>query len=427
MNVQTSLEFLLILSAVAVLSLCVLSFYGKTLAFDRLAPSAFAAANFSNAGNSNSAAAEPGIAINVPVNSLSLSGNPILVESFGCGAGTEKITLNATGIIFSQNSILANFTGLALKYVYFDPENTGMHSIGIAYSIKCNKTIISGERSYLTYSSPSVSAVQQAGEAGVSIKYAKENLLYAARSFSINRLQGSTLCTERNIWTGSIYPPNVQCGTGASWDYMVFDGSCEAPDWSYSRTYCFVPEPSGYDAIIPEAGNVSYAYNITLSIDTSYGIISANLSSSNHISPVMFSGREIGNATVESVTASLFSPPAMIQSPNLRINASGRYPYYANAERAAYQVLHFYNSTGVSSSVSSSVQEAVSAANSEEKNLIGNPAPQTQGPCTYAAHTYKCKALSPFSYVINITANAGPGIGNLTVPYYGSVINIKEK
>ncbi len=424
MKLQTSLEFLLILSAVAALSLGVLSLYGKALSFNRQVSAAFDTANLPVENTSLPYAADPGIAINVPVNSIAMSSNPIMVEAYGCSNGIERVVMSSSNAVLSQKSILANFSGLELKYFYFDPENPGIHGINISYSITCNNSTISGNRSYLTYSVPSPSAPAPASGASISIKYLNESIIYPVQKAGIDYIQGFNLCTQRNIWSGYVYPSAVQCGTSSSWDYMTFDGSCEAPDWSYSRTYCFVPAASGYNAIIPETDNASYAYAISVSINTEYGQASFNLSSSNPFSAVALNGAAAGSATVENITSEASPPPIVLEGPDNGIYSGGTYSYYQSYEDSAYQVLHFYNSTGASPSTSSSIQEAVSAANSGANGLLGNLAKQVASPCLYHGSSYICKAKSPFSYVINVTIDNASVQGDTIMPYYGSVINL---
>ena len=423
MKSQTSLEFLLILSAVAALSLGVLSLYGKALSFNRQISSVFDTSNVIVANTIPSYAADPGIVINVPVNSTAMAANPIMTEAYGCSNGIERIVLNSSNATLSQKSMLTNFSGLELKYFYFDPENPGIHGIDISYSITCNHATISGNRSYFTYSTP-LSPPALGSGTSIFIKYLNESIIYPAQGAGIDYLRGFSLCTQRNIWSGYVYPPSVQCGTSSSWDYMTFDGSCEAPDWSYSRTYCFVPEASGYNVIIPEMGNASYSYAISVSINTEYGRALFNLSSSDPVSAVVLNGADAGKAAIENITAGEISPPILLEGPNRSIYYGGTYSYYKTSEYNAYQVLHFYNSTGVSPSTSSSIQEAVSAVNSGASALLENPATYVASTCPYSGSRYICKSRSPFSYIVNVTIYNASKPGRTTLPYYGSVINI---
>ena len=431
MNIQSSLEFLLILSAIAALSLGVLSLYGNTLSAGRQLYGAFTSPNNITNNSASSAEENPELSAYIPLNSTTLSANPMFMETYGCSNGKAKLILNSGSVAFSNNNFSYNFTGAAIKYLYFDPEHSGQHLLNIDYNITCGKYSKSGNSEYNTYSSFE-STQKNESTITAAITYENESISYPFNASNILSINESNHCTEKDVWTGFIYPPSIQCGSINSWDYMVFDGSCESPDWSYSRTYCFAPEDSGYSILIPDTANYSYSYKILVSIKEGENTLLFNLSSTDPSSLILLDGKVIGNATVESVTVSspVTSPYIQSQWGYSQISTSA-YSGYAEAESNAYQTLRFYNSTGVSYSTSSAIQEAVSAADSEEKSLISGVSQynRSNSSCNITGLFYICKPRYPFTYMINLTFynNTYFSIypGNITLPYYGSIVNLR--
>ena len=427
MKIQSSLEFLLILSAIAALSLGILSLYGNTLAVSRQAYDAFTNPNNIQNNLSSSAGEHPNLYAYVPLNSTTLSGNPMFMETYGCNNGKAELSLSSASVAFSNNSLSYNFTGATIKYLYFDPENSGQHLLNLDYNITCGKYSNSGSSEYNTYSS---TAPAQKNESAITaaITYENESVSYPLSASNISYINESNHCTEKDVWSGLIYPPSIQCGSTNSWDYMVFDGSCESPDWSYSRTYCFVPGESGYRILLPNTANYSYDYKILVRINGDSKTLLFNLSSAKPSSLIMQDGKIIGNATVESVTVSSLTTSPYIQSQQGYSQISNfAYSGYIEAENNAYQVLRFYNSTGVSYSTSSAIQEAVSAMDLNARSLLDSVHQYNNSnlSCGISGLYYDCKPAYPFTYIINLTLYNNTYPGNTTLPYYGSIVNLK--
>ena len=428
MKIQSSLEFLLILSAIAALSLGLLSMYSNTLSVSRQAYDAFINPNSIQNNLSSQSGDNPNLYAYVPLNSTALSENPMFMETYGCTNGKAELSLSSASVAFSNNNFSYNFTGATIKYLYFNPENSGQHLLNIDYNITCGKYSNSGSSEYNTYSSSTAPTQKNESAITAVITYENESVLYPFSTSSISYINESNHCTEKDVWSGFIYPPSVQCGSTNSWDYMVFDGSCESPDWSYSRTYCFVPGESGYKILLPDTANYSYSYKILVRINGDSKMLLFNLSSADSSSLIMQEGKIIGNATVESVTVSSPTTSPYIQSPQgySQISSSA-YSGYTEAENNAYQVLGFYNSTGVSYSTSSAIQEAVSAMDLNAKRLLDSIHQYNNSnlSCSISGLYYDCKPAYPFTYIINLTLYNNTYPGNTTLLYYGSIVNLK--
>ncbi len=425
MNIQSSLEFLLLLSAIAALSAGTIAFFGKGIAANKEAVAAFSSmpVNLSvlNASNPN----DPKISIYVPLNSTLLSKNTIQIDAYGCSSGLAKITLNSSGVDFSRPNATVKLEGLEMLSLGFEPISQGADRISIGYNVSCPNASLSSTEIFNTYAAPA-QAGGTGGQAFAYIKRLNESVIYQASTSPVSTISTWSLCTIKNIWTGAIYTEPGQCGTANSWDYMVFNGGCLSPYWSYSQTYCMAPESTAYSITAPDQYNYTERYSISLSVYTSAGVIHANLSSGGNRSIAVMNGIPIGNATVAEISQSGYPPGPEVVGVNGSWTANQTwYSAYEQAKNAAYSALGFYNASSVSGATQSSIEEAVASFNGAESRLVNSLAPAKEQECSIIGDSFACAAAYPFSYVIDLDIR-NVGIGNSSIPYQGSMIDIRS-
>lgn len=418
MRAQTSLEFLLVLSIVSVLGLSAVAFYAKGMSLNSEAVSTIATPPANSTAGNLTPAENPQVSVYVPLNSTLFSENEAVVDAYGCSSGEMRIEPHSGTVAFPYANASANVSSIAIINLGFEPTEAGLNVIGINYSISCPGKNISSSGSFNTYAT---SHGQEGTQASAYIVRRNESVVYAAATSQVIALQQFNHCTITDFWTGRVYTVGGQCGTESAWDFMSFDGSCLAPYWSYSRTYCVVPVSAGYNISAPNPYNYTEGYNISLVVSTSAGILRSNLSSGEESSEVLLGGIAVGNATVVGVESDEPSPEAEItnQSGGWIANES-QYEAYQQAYNNLYSTLGFYNTSGYSSQVG----EAAAAFEDASGRMIGSMTPVPQDSCTLSGGRFFCPAIQPLSYTIDLSLSRNLNVQNTTIDYQGSGINI---
>lgn len=421
MRIQTSLEFLLILSIVAILGFGVLLYYGKGIAANKQVLGSFDEQQANQSLGNLSMAADPQLSIYIPLNSTLLSGNIYELDVYGCSNGTLEAFPSSGTVDFSSNAISAGFRNLAVLTEEFEPTKQGTNNIQLDYNLTCSGSAFSSSRSFETYAS---SENQAAGQLSAFILRRNESVIYGSTTGQILGLQQSNHCTITDVWTGSAYTIGGQCGTANAWEYSAFDGSCLQPYWSYSRTYCIVPVPTGYNISTLNQYNFTEAYDILLSVYTPEGMLVASLSDLNRTSDVTMGGAVVGNASVVGISyggSDSGIEEVWNQSAEWVANDTD-YQEYLQDKNNLYSTLSFYNHTGGSSAIG----VAISAYNSSSASLIGSRT--TEAPsCASSGSRYLCAPEYPFSYTIDVNLSSELGLSNNTVYAQGSEINIFQR
>ena len=235
MRIQSSLEFLLLLSVIAVLCLSTLAFYGKGMAIQKEALNGIQVNSSIQYQQNLPPAEDPQLSVYVPLNSTLLSDNEFEIIAYGCTGGNATLAFSSKTTAFSHNSISLQIRNITTAEVQFEPFSQGLDIIGINYSLACRNESLSSSKFFNTYAS--VGGIQQGGQSFAHIRRNDESLSYKTYSSQVVSLSESNHCTIRDVWTGSIYPVSGQCGALNAWGYNIFDGNCLYPYWSYSRSY----------------------------------------------------------------------------------------------------------------------------------------------------------------------------------------------
>ncbi len=418
MRAQASLEFLLILSVIAILAAATVAMYGKAVRANKEAIGSLALKQTGDGTSSNLVLDNPKVSIYLPLNSTLFDSGRFLVDAYGCANGSLSLSPYSKTVVFSGGEINARIRNVTMLSGVYEPVVPGLGKVLFNYSVSCQGRNFSSSDAIYTYSS---AAGWTAGQDSAYISRKNEALSYTAFAQDALSLQESNHCTITDVWTGRPYTVTGQCGTGNSWDYMVFDGSCLAPYWAYSRTYCIVPQPTGYEIVSP-GGNLTAYYNISLDIYFGTGTLQSNLSGGPGLYAVYLGGAVVGNASVAEVDVGGQASVAQISNGSASWPVgSSTYEAYQQARNSLYATLSFYNSSGLSGSTQSAVQEAIAEFDKASKAL---PAYGTGGGCSLHGDRYVCSASEPFSYVIDVSLAKGVGIANGTLYYDGSEIRI---
>ena len=428
MKIQTSIEFLLILSAISILSLGLVSAYKSSISSDQYAiNSVMQNSNTISAVNSStSPAQDPGVFVNVPINSTTGMQNTMQVVLYGCMNGTGSVRLSSNNLVFSQNDMeKIPLVNLVISSIAFDPISTGLNQINVNYSIACGSVEKSGTGTFVTYSTaPSNTlAITNSSSAPLAAYISKRNESIhfpITMQENVENLNVFNHCSYNNF--NNVYPLSMQCGTSNAWDYAIASDYCYWEEFTLTATYCVVPQNSKQNLYSVNTSQHSYYYSFLFSLSTKYGSLTSEVKNASQ-SQLLSRNSSIGKVIVVNVSGTAdYQMPEFIGNASSKIAANAElYQQYVQARNNMYSMLDYYNNTEVDPSTASSIQQAVAAYETAESNLA---AASGQGPqaCSIVAGNYTCKPSYPFSYVIDAKANLS--LQNQTLYYEGSVINV---
>ncbi|MDE1825072.1 MAG: hypothetical protein KGH61_03280 [Candidatus Micrarchaeota archaeon] len=422
MKMQTSLEFIILLSAVSMLSLFVITSY-KTSIIGNEKILGSLLQNGTPSHNASAGAVAQNILMDFYMPTSSYIGKPNNMQFaiFGCGNGNFSISFHSTSITIPDNSLQSNLSGLGLYSLYFTPMYSGYDTINASGMISCGNLTRKISSSLITYAIVQNSAPSNGfPQVSALISGRNESVAYKIRSTSsLMGMEESNHCTERNVY--GVLPDSAQCGIG-SWGYSVFSEYCYTESNYYTMTYCVDPTPINYSiGMISQDSLLAYKFNLTISS----GDFSAEGQISNSSNETMYSrGQAVGYAKVINISLLGNQPNAyfLIGKSKTNLTSPSAYQNYVQAENNMYATMGFYNGSYVSTDTQSMLEESVSAYIQALDTLLNT----TESPvaCRLMENTYACNPESPFMYLINSTLK---GVGsNSTAEYLGSVVNVRE-
>ncbi len=427
MKTQTSLEFVLILSAISALMLSTLIYYGRDLA---LYTNSEKASTNTSLLQGAPALKTTGAGLLAYVNQTSTVGkeNPIGLLLYGCQSGYANITFtsNASSILYS-NLQKISFNDTYSMTDYFVPSNVGLVNLGIKYYISCSGESVNGTYLLSSFSQP-VSNSSSSGASSPSpiqlsayISQRNESLSYDNMSSSpIYTLGESNHCTY-TTFSGTPLPASAQCQNGNSWDYQVFSGVCYTSGESQTQTYCIYPVQTGSYIKFPNGQNYGYKYNFSLGIYNGTSAYLSSLNSSSKSSPVFYNGANIGTANVTSVYSQPYYPNVELiyNKTSSKFANSSYVNSYEQAEMSAFSTFSFYNNTAGNQGA---IQQQFTEFNNAAQQLLASRAEVIQG-CNILANSLFCSSPYPFQYSIGV--NLGKGVVHNQILYaQGSKVTI---
>ncbi|MEM3781843.1 MAG: hypothetical protein QXT43_02695 [Candidatus Micrarchaeaceae archaeon] len=417
MRIQTSLEFIALLAAVSSVALFAIGAYARTIMpqYKQISGS------FSNVSSSTAPVylpEKPGFTAQLPYSTELYKTSYVGAIFYNCSNGTANLSAYSSSLFFPVKKAELALKGLGTDSLPFVPTRTGNNSAELYYEIKCNGVGYSGAENLSTYTSAvSNSSEQSLYFAEIADRNERVNYSLGSESPIIYTTE-STQCTKTD-WNYNPLPIQYQCGTTSAWEYRTFSIYCYYNvGGTTTTTTCIYPHNTQYST--SSIGNATYSYSFLLKIRTPLGIAESNLSNAQQYSAIKLGNETIGSASVESVSyfGSGLSGGVLINGSVFSLANASAYAAYVQASDNLYSVLDYYNKT---LDYSQQIYQAIYAYNVSSESLIGS---RSQGSeCLFNKGHMSCVPSQPFDYVIAAHINAS-GMGNETLQYAGSVINI---
>jgi hypothetical protein len=235
-------------------------------------------------------------------------------------------------------------------------------------------------------------------------------------------------CSWETWWTDVQESITTQCGD-ANWYFWEFDPNCYWNHDIYFATYCvrLNPTNTSFSSI---QDTQQYGYNATLVLYNGTMRLGASLNNLNGTSALTGSdGRVYGSANITGVSGA--GPQAysdyilMNTSGSERIVNMSYYETYSQYMNGLYSLMNYYNNT---QGDSSSAAQEMSYFNSSSMDFINSPAAQEQycGIMDSGGNVvYSCKPLSGLYYDINVSIDPLVFDSNQTLSVQGSTINLR--
>ncbi len=426
MKLQASIEFMLLIAAVAGISLTMLAIYGHMVHIQENALASVA--NSSYAAQANFSASQSphysGPYTEVPAVTYVNRSNVVLVAFSGTAVTMRYINVSSSGAVIEPRSYAnTSMDGLAVFSFTFIPKAPGAYTIGIDYAVAPGDPQLASTDTYAVYQTANSTA--QTGQYSAAIDALKELLLFnlsnASPTYTVTE---SSHCSYLNWW-GQQLSISQQCG-GAKWYYWTFSDSCYySANPVMTSTTCVYLNPTNV-SIAGLAPAPSKDFNITLLLYNSSIELHANLSSSASASGIYSqSGMQYGNATVSGGISYTGPSPQGYEvrtydGNDALLNQTAYYPYQ-QAYDSLLSTMAYYNNTSVG--YSTPMQEAISAYNAASQAIASAHSAYMQG-CNFTktGNAYACTPYAPFQFS-NITLRMRAE--NQTLLVQGSTINVR--
>ncbi len=408
-KLQTSIEFLLILGAVGMLSLGVISLYVKNISMEQSAVNSINLSQASFDAQNSTFLPSPSISVLFPFNSTYNDTNVAQLVLYGCDNGHGEISLYSNTLILNRSAFNISFSTIYIGEVQFIPAKYGSDNLTVNSSILCGNSSVYRSESYSTYATSPVPALSGPETYYASIHPSNEYVKYSLDSgTNVSSLKEWNRCTELGFW-GNPYDIGTQCGTYNAWEYSIFSENCYTNGDGQTVTYCITPKDTGYEPInTTEAA--SYVYSANVSVYTSHGIIDIPISSNSLQNYAYLSGIKIGTATVENVSSSnAIKNNAFLHGTSIMDTKASYYRNYIQASENAYSVLWYYNKSSVSGATQSSIQQAIASFENASSLLIGSLSHSNQS-CNTSGINGTCSIPANLSYVVLVNLYNNTGI-----------------
>ncbi len=433
MKLQTTLEFVILLSAVASFGVFAISAYSGLLRQQR---SAYASvinrsadvnvpADVPSEANSTIFlyASMPNVSYVNKSNALQIV---VALQRASALLNLKAIGSQQYGITPSTYSNISVSGTEILPFSVVPTEQGPLNvSVGIEYA---NGTFI---RNLTAESFAVLQGQNQTTQSGysfsASINRRNESVLYGISNASpIYTVSIWSHCSFIDIY-GHQLPIKDQCG-GANWYLFVHNNYCYWNYYSPALTYCVELFPTNTSVRQVQASQ-SYEYNITLSLWNRSETLSSEIGNTNKISTVVGAGgTSCGTASVESVSG---TGPQDYENYVVVNTTKGRwqtnmsnYNAYQQALNNLVSVMNYYNNTNGNVDAAN---EAVNALNSTALRFITSGHTTSDDNCNLVVQgsglRYSCKPLSVLYYSIDAILNHS-GAAHQLISVQGSTVNV---
>ncbi|MGC8651954.1 MAG: hypothetical protein ACP5UH_01740 [Candidatus Micrarchaeia archaeon] len=437
MKAQTTLEFVLLLAAVASFSTILLGIYSGFMHGQKSALLEMGGIIEPNSTGTNTLfdAAAGDFYIAALVQNTTHIGVETTLQAVLYVPESERIEmleLNASNAYVAQPKRYNVGNGTVVESFDVVPLSGG--AVGFNLTAVVNDSgLIEKESAYaLSYAVASAVTGQEGQNTTTqifaSIKRDSESIDYGAGGASnIYTIGVWNHCSYTGFWSNEL-SLGQECGSSASWYFWVSSWYCTWAQGlqSDTMTYCFYKEPSGV-TISHISQNATYNYSISLALKLDTLDLNASLSSSEDKASLLEGGTGYGDATVTSVSGTLqdLSQGYLVlhksgSSQGDMINAS-QYAPYSQASASTEGMLAYYNNTHTSSSSLQYVLQAISSMNNQAEEL-SNTTSASVSSCTAIGNSVSCAPLPYLYYTIDAVINNDKGAQE--IDYEGSMINV---
>ena len=434
MKAQTSIEFLMILAAVAGLSATFVYVYGH---IGTQVDAVYGYLNETQQSNYTAIQSNAVVRIEMyayvpPIEYTGRSSSIEVIAALPANTSNMSITPESPDFSFSPAYVSVN-ASLSPYIAYFQavPRFAGNASIKIiARAVESDGTVAyeSINESAFVYAPNTSTGIEgNSAHAAATLSESNESVLYAlSGKDNVPKLEETSHCTYINFW----YTPlsfQAQCGN-AAWDFSIFSDGCYDAG-STGRTYCVYKDPTGaYTSNI--TGQGGYLYNLTLSLAYGNETYMAAVNSNRKEAPLRLGNLTKGNVTIggqvdgqsaQSSSSMEVMDYNMNQYP-IGIGAYGTYEQYSSALGAK---LGYYNGSSIESSEFSSIQQSISSYNTYLGRFLNTSAASGCSVINYSGSRYlSCPAAAPLDFT-NITVYLDNYTADETLYADGSTINLR--
>ena len=433
-RLQSSIEFVIIMAAVASMGVVGISYYSRV---HSVMMGALPAKNSNSAGLNESMAAINDtisaylLAPAMQVGSASMA--TLLVTTSLPSAISVNISSATIGL--SRNNFSSTSYEKQASFVfYMIPTSTGAENISFEITAfnGSSKSEYGANVTLYAYrgnQSQSQGSYQNGTISYVYLHPGNESVTYSAGNGSrLYYITERSHCSELNVW-GQQMPIQSQC-PGASWYFWAFSANCyygsaQVP----TKTYCVYKTYSGYNASalssVPK-----YNYNVTLGIGYDGLNLNSELNSNSPFSNVTNGARVFGTATPgNSIYAQSIQPGSLYlfnSGGNIYVGSNANYSAYEYAYSNIKDDLAYYNNSD--NGALGTINREIYAYNNSLSKLINTLQPADSGSCSASMGStgisYSCKPDSPLQFY-----NASADIYNYTgkqseYSYMGSEIRV---
>lgn len=427
MRLQTSIEFILLMAAVAGFGVTMLMVYGQMAHMQEGILAGMAGtANAIQSSNALPSASPQysGPYIELPSVTYVNKSNVLLVAFSGANTTLQYVNASAPGAVLEPSTYKqVGINGLEVLGFAFVPAAPGPYTIKVGYAAAGDSADLVNTSTYAVYAP--ANSTPQTAQYSAAVDALSELLLFNLSSGTPTyTVTESSHCSDLNWW-GQQLSISQQCGN-AKWYYWMFSGSCYySANPVMTSTTCVYLNPQS--ASIAGLASAPFKdFNITLLLYNSSAELHANLSSSASASGIYSqAGAFYGNAVVSGGISYTGPSPTgyvvrLYNGADALLNQTVYYPY-EQAYTNLLSTLSYYNNTSVGDSTP--IQEAISAYNSASQ-AITRAAPTTMQGCNFTAsgRALACQPYAPFQFS-NITLYMNSK--NQTLLTQGSTINIR--
>jgi hypothetical protein len=431
MRAQTTLEFIMLLSAAASLSVFAIGIYAsmtnaqKPLYMKVLNQTGAASGNYApttGAGYGYSAyASMPDISYVNRSNSLELvltspAGSKISSAYASASGGASVIpdsyyNISSDGLVVLTFSVVPGSAGAinisaVADFTYLGNE-TARSAYAETYAVRQNA-------SNTTYLNPVFSA---------SLERRNESVMYILSNGASTYTASMWSHCSYLDWSYKQASLTAQCGN-ANWYFWEYDPYCIS-----TITHCVKLYPANTTVSYIE-DEQKYGYNTTLTLYNGTLRLSSSLSSVRNSSALgSSSGKVYGNASVIGVSG--VGPQPYSSYVVLDTSGSERaanisyYNTYLQYLNNFYSLMDYYNNSNENASV---VVQGISTLNSEARDFADTK-PSYNQYCNVTAQDgtgyYSCMPVSGLYYTINVSANPAARISSQSISVQGSIINVR--